>query len=213
MLPLVERAALHRAPAAAVAGRRALERAGLALEEVRHHELYSCFPAAVRIQARELGLDLAAAPTVTGGMTFGGGPLNNFVLQAVARMAEVLRADPGGHGLVTAVSGMLTKLGCSVWSSRPGPEPAAACEDVGKAVERETPRVDVVAEHDGEAVVASYTVVFASEAPVQGIALCDLPDGRRTIATTSDPGSMREMTSVEWCGRRVRIRSGGVLEP
>jgi acetyl-CoA C-acetyltransferase len=212
MLPLVERAGLHRAPAAAIAGQRALDLAGLALEEVRHHELYSCFPAAVRIQARELGLDLAEAPTVTGGMTFGGGPLNNFVLQAVARMAEVLRADPGGHGLVTAISGMLTKLGCSIWSTLPASEPGFAYDDVAGAVERETPRVEAVAEHEGGAVVASYTVVFGAQAPVQGVALCDLPDGRRTIATTTDPESMQSMTTGEWCGRRVRIRSGGVLE-
>ena len=212
MLPLLERADLHRAPAAAIAGRRALDLAGLSLEEVRHHELYSCFPAAVRIQARELGLDLDRAPTVTGGMTFGGGPLNNFVLQAAARMAEVLRADPGSHGLVSAVSGMLTKLGFSVWSTRPGPASGFAYRDVGKAVERETPRATVVSDHDGAAVVASYTVVYGAEAPVQGVALCDLPDGRRTIATTTDPDSMREMTVGEWCGRRVRVRSGGVLE-
>jgi acetyl-CoA C-acetyltransferase len=212
MLPLVEREGLHRAPAAAIAGQRALDLAGLALEEIRHHELYSCFPAAVRIQARELGLDLAEAPTVTGGMTFGGGPLNNFVLQAVARMAEVLRADPGGHGLVTAISGMLTKLGCSVWSTRPGSEHGFEYDDVAGVVERETPRVEVVAEHEGGAVVASYTVVFGAEAPIQGVALCDLPDGRRTIATTTDSESMQSMTSGEWCGRHVRIRGGGVLE-
>jgi len=212
MLPLVERAHLHRAPAAAIAGRRALDLAGLALEEVRHHELYSCFPAAVRIQARELGIDLREAPTVTGGMTFGGGPLNNFVLQAVARMAEVLRDDPGGHGMVTAVSGMLTKLGCSLWSTRPGPAPGFAYEDVAEQVERETPRVKVVADHEGGAVVASYTVIFGGEAPIQGVALCDLPDGRRTVATTTDPVAMRAMTTAELCDRRVRIRAGGALD-
>ena len=34
-------------------------------------------------------------------------------------MASVLRDAPGSTGLVTAVSGMLTKQGVSLWSSEP----------------------------------------------------------------------------------------------
>ena len=32
--------------------------------------------------------------SVTGGMTFGGGPLNNFVFQATVKMAQLLRREP-----------------------------------------------------------------------------------------------------------------------
>ena len=51
------------------------------------------------------------APTVTGGMTFGGGPLNNYVLQSTARMAQVLRDDPSAAAWSLAISGMITKQG------------------------------------------------------------------------------------------------------
>ena len=117
LIPLTERRELHRSPGFAVAGARALERARRDISDVTHSELYSCFPVAVRVQARELGLDEKGNVTVTGGMAFGGGPLNNFVLQALARMAHVLRGDPGATGMVNAVSGILTKQGVSLWST------------------------------------------------------------------------------------------------
>ena len=117
MLDLSTRAQLHRSPGIEIAGARALELAGRSIGDVKHVDLYSCFPAAVQQFARELGLGLDRPLTVTGGMRFAGGPLNNYALQSVARMAEVLRADPGSTGIVTAVSGFLTKQGVGLWST------------------------------------------------------------------------------------------------
>ena len=71
----------------------ALEHAGVDIDAIEHLELYSCFPAAVRVQARELGIDAARRLTLSGGMAFAGGPLNNFVLQALVRMVGALRRD------------------------------------------------------------------------------------------------------------------------
>ena len=84
-------------------------------------EVYSCFPAAVRVQQRELGLDPAGTPTLTGGMTFAGGPFNHFVLQSLVALGRRLRAGRAGRalGLVTTVSGMLSKPGLAVWSADP----------------------------------------------------------------------------------------------
>ncbi|MBW2243136.1 MAG: acetyl-CoA acetyltransferase, partial [Deltaproteobacteria bacterium] len=120
MLPLCERKDVHRSAGFAAAGRAAFEAAGIESEEVGHRELYSCFPSAVRVQQRELGVPRELAVTVTGGMTFAGGPLNNFVLQAAVKMAQVLRDDPGSIGMLNAVSGMLTKQGVSLWSTEAG---------------------------------------------------------------------------------------------
>ena len=53
-------------------------------------------------------------------MTFAGGPLNNFVFQATVKMAQLLRSQPDEVGLVTTVSGMLTKQACALWSAQPG---------------------------------------------------------------------------------------------
>ena len=83
----------HSSPAIRIAGGRTLEAAGLTPGQLDFVDLYSCFPVAVQVAAAELGLDPARALTVTGGLTFAGGPLNNYVMHAIARMAELLR-DP-----------------------------------------------------------------------------------------------------------------------
>ena len=207
MLPLAARRSLARVPGFEQAGRRALEHAGLTPEEVGHLELYSCFPVAVRAQARELGIDEARPLTVTGGMTFAGGPLNNFVLQAVAKMADVLRADPGSHGLVTAVSGILTKQGVSLWSTRP-PDAGFRFFDVSGETERAQAAAVLVEAEGGPAHAAGYTVLFEADRPARTAFVCDLPDGRRTLAASDDPALAELGTREELCGRRLRLAGG-----
>ena len=75
-------------------GAAALEAAGIGIDELRYVDLYSCFPSAVQIVAAELGLPLDRDLTVTGGLTFSGGPWNNYVTHSIARMVGLLRQDP-----------------------------------------------------------------------------------------------------------------------
>jgi len=209
IVPVSRRAVLHRSPGFAAAGAEALGSAGVGVDDLAHLDLYSCFPIAVRVQAAELGIGPDRTLTVTGGMTFGGGPLNNYVLQSTARMAQVLREDPGSLGLVTAVSGLLTKQGVSVWSSRP---PAAPCRvaDVSERAAAATPAVDVVTGREGPATVATYTVRYGEDgAPTRAVALVDLADGPRAIAVSGDPGLASAMTAEEFCGRTVDLDDGG----
>ena len=208
MIPLSERAALHRSPGFRIAGRRALELAHLEIDDIAHLEIYSCFPSAVRVQTRELGISHARPLTVTGGMTFGGGPLNNFVIQAVARMAKVMREGSDCAGLVTAVSGILTKQGVSLWSTHPGAE-GFRFEDVTDEVAAATERVAVDERYAGPATIASYTVLYKEGEPAQGVVICDAPGPRRTIANTLDANLARAMTHEEFCGREVVIDGEG----
>ena len=84
-------------------------------------DVYSCFPVAVQVAAREIGLDQSRPLTITGGLTFAGGPLNNYVMHSIATMAELLRATPAKRGLITANGGYLTKHAFGVYSGeKPG---------------------------------------------------------------------------------------------
>lgn len=210
MQPLSERAELHRSHGFRVAGRQALETAGLRIDEVAHLELYSCFPIAVRTQVRELGVAAGRQLTVSGGMAFGGGPLNNFVLQAMVRMAEILRGDPGSAGVVTAVSGMLTKQGVSVWSSQ-APSRPFEFADVTAEVAAAMPAREVVGDYQGPATIAAYTVVYDGDRPMRAVMICDLPDGRRTLAITNETPLAAAMTQDEHCGRQVVIGEDRVV--
>ena len=79
-----------------VLGRAAARHIGRPLHEVPLAEVYSCFPAAVRVQQRELGLDPAGTPTLTGGMAFAGGPFNHYVLQSLRCSAAACATEPAG---------------------------------------------------------------------------------------------------------------------
>ena len=41
--------------------------------------------------------------------------------------------------------------------------------------------------------------------------VCDLPDGRRTVASTDDVALCRAMADVEVCGREARIEPAGSI--
>ncbi len=211
ILPLSRRSRLARSPGFALAGTRLAERLGRRLADVAHVELYSCFPAALRVQARELALDDGRPLSLTGGMAFAGGPLNSFVLQALPLLARRLRADPGSIGLLTAISGMITKQGVSAWSTDPLPG-GFHFDDVSAAAARETPAVEVVADASGPATVVSYTVLHEGPAPPRAILLCALDDGRRTLGESRDPALVAALEREEWCARRVRLGAGGTVE-
>jgi acetyl-CoA C-acetyltransferase len=212
MLPLSERPEPHRSHGFALALEQVLASTDRRLDEIDHLELYSCFPAAVGVQLREFGIAADRPLTVTGGMAAAGGPLNNFVLQALARMAGVLRGAPGSLGMVTAVSGMLTKQGVSLWSTEPGSGPFAFA-DVSVEAGRATGTVEIASDGRGDATVATYTVLYEGEKPSRAVLLCDLADGRRALVATQDEPLALDMTREEFCGRAVRIGEDHRVEP
>jgi acetyl-CoA C-acetyltransferase len=184
MITLTARAELFRSPSFAVAGRRLAEATGVAPSEVDHVELYSCFPSAVEIQSAELGIGEVPL-TVTGGMAFAGGPLNSAGLHGLASMVDVLRGDPNSTGLVTAISGWITKGGVSLWSVDEPPTPFE-WHDVTDEVLIETATVEVDGEHAGDVEVEATTVAYDREGPGLAIALGRSADGRRVVAQSND---------------------------
>jgi acetyl-CoA C-acetyltransferase len=127
---LSHRLDFHSSPAVRLAGSAALALAGTAVEELGPVDLYSCFPSVVQIAAAELGLpsdDPGRPLTCTGGMTFAGGPGNNYGTHAVASMVGALRdrsgaGDAGGagvRGLVTGLGWYLTKHSVGVYGTEP----------------------------------------------------------------------------------------------
>ena len=211
MLSMAERKRIDRSLGFYHGGKAVFETSGAEPDNVKHREIYSCFPAAVRIQMRELGVGKNEPVSVTGGMTFGGGPLNNFVLQAVAKMAEVLRNDPGSLGMVTAVSGYITKQGVSLWSTEPPAKPFVF-SDVSEQAEADTERVEVVLGIQSKATVAAYTVIYNREGPESTVFVCDLPDGRRTIVSSDEVALAELAAEEELCGRPILLGSEGRIE-
>ena len=207
MVAVSARPALHRSPGFRLAGHAALAAMGIGIDDVAHVDLYSCFPIAVRTQALELGLGPDRPLTVTGGMTFAGGPLNNYVLQSTAAMAARLRADPAAIGMVTAISAMITKQGVTLWSCQP-PARGLRAADVSAAVAAEAPPVPVGPAAAGPAPVESYTVLHdGSGSPERAVVVARVADGARSIASST--AAAAAMTDGEWTGRTVELDGAG----
>ncbi|MEM7255428.1 MAG: acetyl-CoA acetyltransferase [Pseudomonadota bacterium] len=203
-----ERDNLHSSPAIRIAGARLFELANVSADELDYVDLYSCFPAAVQVAAQELGLSFDRRLTVTGGLTFAGGPLNNYVMHAVARTADLLRESPGTRGLVTANGGLLTKHAMCVYSTEPPAQPFQ-WEDLQDEVNL-TPKREVQLDHEGEVSIESYVVMYGPSAPAVAHVACRLPDGSRTWANVDDPEIMQAMTQEEFCGRPARVGDGAL---
>lgn len=208
-LALPRRRDIHRWPAMAVLGDAAEKHLGRPLRTAEHVELYSCFPAAVRVQQRELRMPLDGTPTVTGGMAFAGGPFNNFVLQSTVAIARRLRAEPG-IGLVTTVSGFLTKPGLAVWSSALGARPPLVADLADESEAATATVADVRPVHDSVGKVVALTVAYAGNDPSELIAVLEGDDDVRFVARSRDPELLARATTEELIGRRFGA-SGGEL--
>ena len=208
-LSLSRRADVHRWPAMAVLGAAAARHLGRPLDDVELVELYSCFPSAVRVQQRELRLSADRVPTLTGGMAFAGGPFNNFTYQATAAVVGALRAG-GGLGLVSTVSGLLTKPGLMVWSADPPSEPLLVA-DLADDARAATPAREVVDAHTGEARVVAATATYDGATPSRLVTIVEVPDGRRTVATSDDPALAARATAEEVVGTTVAVEGTTVV--
>jgi acetyl-CoA C-acetyltransferase len=203
------RPALAASAAMRLAGAAALDLAGVGIDDVAHVDLYSCFPSAVQVAAAELGLGLDRPLTVTGGMSFAGGPWNNYVTHAIATMAGRLREDAGAVGLCTANGGYLTKHAFGLYSTRPPTsgrfghaEPQAAVDAAGAR--------ELCEEWDGPVVVEAVTVMYDRDgSPETGLVATLLPDGRRAWGTTTEPAAMKTMVTEECVGRAGRLDADG----
>ena len=209
-ITLTARRDLHAWPAMAALGRAAADHLGRPLTELPITELYSCFPAAVRVQQRALGLDPDGTPTVTGGMTFAGGPFNNFVFGALAAMTRLLRARPDEQGLLTTVSGMLSKPGLAVWSGTPPQDGGLRIADMAVAAAADTATRPVAPPEGsrGPATVASFTVTYDAGDPLRPIRtaiVADMADGKRTAATCENEPIARLAVAEGLIGQSVHI--------
>ncbi|PRX47124.1 acetyl-CoA C-acetyltransferase [Prauserella shujinwangii] len=206
----VTRPRLDRSPALAAAAGAALAHAGVGIGDIGHLDLYSCFPSAVQVAATELGLshadltDPARPPTVTGGLTFAGGPGSNYVTHSLATLVGRLRGTRGEYGLATAVGWFLTKHGAVVLSADPPARPYAHQDRSAEVAA--LPRRDVAVAATGDATVETYTVVHdRSGEPERGIVYATLPGGERTAAATEHPDTIAGLLDGDPLGAKIRL--------
>ena len=153
---------------------------GLAFDAI---ELYSCFPCVPKMARRTLGFSADVQPTVTGGLTFFGAPLNTYMTHAACAMVRKLR-DGAKLGLLYGQGGFVTKHHGLVLS-RQAPK-RALTQDTSVQVEADRHRGAVpefVTEASGKGSVESFTVIYGRDGEVEhGVVMLRTSDDARTLA-------------------------------
>src|SRR4030081_1347109 len=146
-------------------------------------ELYSCFPCVPKMARRTLGLGADVQPTVTGGLTFFGAPLNTYMTHAACAMVRKLR-DGAQLGLLYGQGGFVTKHHGLVLS-RQAPSHALA-QDTSVQAEADSHRGKVpefVTEARGKGKVESFTVIYGRAGEVEhGVVMLRTSANDRALA-------------------------------
>jgi len=205
-----ERERLDASPAIRGCAHIALEMAGKNVADVDAFDLYSCFPSAVEVAMKEIGIaeDDPRPISVTGGLPFFGGPGNNYVTHSIAEMMNVVRRKPGSFGMVTANGNYLTKHSAGLYSTEPT-KGAWRRQDpkIFQAELDARPRQHVNTAPSGTGTIETYCVAYGKASPEKGYVFGRLDgSGERFIAMTGDdPAQLDDMLTKEQLGRKVTV--------
>lgn len=208
---VLERARWDTSPSMAVTLEQVVRRNAIDPQSLNHLELYSCFPCVPKMARRILGLPADRIATVFGGLTFGGGPIGNYMAHAAASMVEALRAEPG-DGLLFANGGFATHNHAILLTTRPQPA-GTFPQDYDCQAEADARRgavPDLLDGYEGPAEIETYTVIYDREAqPKFGVVLARTPDGRRAIARV--PAEDDDMIAFLTSGEGDPVGTAGVV--
>jgi hypothetical protein len=178
-------------------------------------ELYSCFPCVPKMARRALGLSADVVPTVTGGLTFFGAPLNDYMLHATAAMVRRLRSD-GGTGLLYGQGEFVTKHHALVLSSaRPDRALDQDYSVAGDAEKRRGTVPPTVMPADGAATLETATILYHRDGTVDhGVVILRTENGARTMTAVApdDRATLAAITDRDRypVGRNGTISAGEV---
>ena len=148
-------------------------------------ELYSCFPCVPKMARRSLGLGADIEPSVTGGLSFFGGPLSVYMLHAACAMVRCLRG--GGTGLLYGQGEFVTKHHALLLSADAAPQPLAQDYSVQADADRRRGAVPPLVEPvPGPAQVETATILYRRDGAVdRGVVVLRTAGGARTLTNVS----------------------------
>jgi hypothetical protein len=171
------RSSFHRSAAVERAVLRTQQLTETTTDDYSFVELYSCFPTMPKLSGRVLGPIKPDAPTVTGGLSFFGGPGSNYLTHSIAAMAERLR-ESGGLGFIHGVGEMMTKHHALVLGAEPSPQ-GYAC-DTESVVAIGPAAIVIDDDYEGHGTIETCSVSYRRDAtPDYGIVIGRGREGER----------------------------------
>ncbi len=192
---------------------RTLELNAMTVDDFDCVELYSCFPCVPKMARRILGWPWDRPASVFGGLTFGGGPIANYMSHAIVSMVQKLRAE-GRYGFLFANGGFATDNHCIILGSQPIAA-ASFPQDFDYQAEADAKRgpvPELVEDYAGAATIESYTIFYGRDGdPKAGVVIARTPEGRRTLAhvDVSDAAMLAFLTD----GRKEPVGTSGQVVP
>ena len=173
------------------------------------YDLYSCFPAAVKMFSKSLELGSELPKTITGSMPYAGGPLNSFVIHSTVKMIQKIRALEARHGLVTGVSGMMTKQSFCVWGKEY--QEQFIFDDVTERAKLDEKPVELSNIAEGEGEIIGYTIIEGSEHASKAVLYLDDEKKHRKVVSSFDKNFINLLMEEEWVGKKVKFIDGQVI--
>ena len=170
------------------------------------YDLYSCFPAAVKMFSKSLELGSELPKTITGSMPYAGGPLNSFVIHSTVKMIQKIRALEARHGLVTGVSGMMTKQSFCVWGKEY--QEQFIFDDVTERAKLDEKPVELSNIAEGEGEIIGYTIIEGSEHAYKAVLYLDDEKKHRKVVSSLDKNFINLLMEEEWVGKKVKFKDG-----
>lgn len=185
---------------------------GLSSAEIDHAELYSCFPVMPKLARRAIDWPLDRAMTVYGGLTFGGGPVGNYMSHAIASMTEALRVE-GRHGLLFGNGGFATTSHSIVLSRDPaiaaqGPHDPSVQQDADSWRE---PAPALLETHAGDASIETYTLFYDREGKAKSGVIVGRAAGGRERFLAHVRGDDSELIAFLTNGASEPVGSSGFV--
>lgn len=178
-------------------------------------ELYSCFPIVPKMAQRTLNLPPSFEPTVTGGLSFFGAPLNNHMTHAACAMVRRIRGG-ARNGLLYGQGEFVTKhYGLALAG-----DPVITNDTHDIAVDARIqqladPKLGDVRPVDetpnGSAELETFTVIYDHAGQqTHAVVLARMPSGARTVARTSHPDEIAFLTKPDRfpVGAKGQIHTG-----
>ena len=175
-------------------------------------ELYSCFPVVPKMARRTLGLAADARMTSTGGLSFFGAPLNNYMTHAACGLVRALRAAPGKAALLYGQGEYVTKHHALVLGAGPSLH-GALDQDYSVQAAADARRGTVpplVLDHRGPARLETFTAIYGRDGrATHGVLIARTEGGARLMARLpgADAAGIAVLTDAERSpvGRHGRV--------
>jgi len=206
---LLDRTELGRSVAMDVIIEAALSAADVTPADIKHADIYSCFPCVVDQAATALHRK-GKPMTLTGGLPFFGGPGNNYTLHGICEVVAACRNAPGSLGLAHGNGGWMSKQAVGVYSNewRTGDIFADKTAIKFKIAAQAAP--PQMTSPTGSGVIESYIVNHKRGEPKAALIIGRLDTGERCYAKMQDMSAaqLSSMAMGELDGAVVRIETG-----